>query len=156
MNSFNGIKIMLVDDEPHILQFLELGLQGEGFEVECASDGAGAIRAAERTRPQVIVLDVMMPGMGLRCAGSLNKAAPTPPSSCLRPRMKSPTGSGDWRRGADDYMIKPFSFDELLARINARLRNQFPSLLGEVCHGPFRIDVSRTRSYHHAFHRAGA
>ncbi|KKO54635.1 response regulator transcription factor [Paenibacillus sp. DMB20] len=141
MDSFNGIKIMLVDDEPHILQFLELGLQGEGFEVECASDGAGAIRAAERTRPHVIVLDVMMPGMdGIEVCRQLKQSGSDAAIIMLTAKDEITDRVRGLAIGADDYMIKPFSFDELLARINARLRNQFPLLLGEVCHGPFRID----------------
>lgn len=60
MNTMDGTKILLVDDEPNILQFLELGLRSEGFMVECASDGTSAVQMAERFNPHVIVLDVMM------------------------------------------------------------------------------------------------
>lgn len=63
MKAAQGVRLLLVDDEPHILQFLELGLMNEGFEVQTAPDGAGAIAAAAEFKPHVVILDVMMPGM---------------------------------------------------------------------------------------------
>ncbi len=63
MKSFNGIKILLVDDEPNIVHFLELGLVNEGFDVRSAHDGESALQEAASFRPQVVILDVMMPGM---------------------------------------------------------------------------------------------
>ncbi|MEC0137707.1 response regulator, partial [Paenibacillus macerans] len=62
MNNVKGAKILLVDDEPHIVQFLELGLANEGFEVRTAADGMSAVSVAAEFQPHVVVLDVMMPG----------------------------------------------------------------------------------------------
>ncbi|SFL81105.1 two-component system, OmpR family, response regulator [Paenibacillus sp. 1_12] len=143
MQPLKGIKILLVDDEPNILQFLELGLQNEGFEVKCAQDGIAAINLIKQFQPHVAILDVMMPGMdGFEVCRMLKKTENVAvimltAKDEVDDRVKGLT------LGADDYMVKPFSFDELLARIHARIRNQFPNLFGEVVIGPFRIDDRR-------------
>ncbi|WP_248928118.1 response regulator transcription factor [Paenibacillus hamazuiensis] len=143
MRQLKGIKILLVDDEPNILQFLELGLQNEGFEVWTAQDGMTAITLAKQHQPHVAILDVMMPGMdGFEVCRMLKKTENIAvimltAKEEVEDRVKGLT------LGADDYMAKPFSFEELLARIHARIRNHFPNLLGEVVAGPFRIDDRR-------------
>ncbi|TBL73980.1 response regulator transcription factor [Paenibacillus thalictri] len=143
MRQLKGIKILLVDDEPNILQFLELGLQNEGFEVWTAQDGMTAITLAKQHQPHVVILDVMMPGMdGFEVCRMLKKTENVAvimltAKEEVEDRVKGLT------LGADDYMSKPFSFEELLARIHARIRNHFPNLLGEVVNGPFRIDDRR-------------
>lgn len=139
-----GIRLLLVDDEPHILQFLELGLLNEGFEVQTAPDGEGALAAAASFRPHVIILDVMMPGMdGFEVCRLLRLEEAEVAIIMLTAKDEVQTRVAGLSLGADDYMIKPFSFEELLARIQARLRNQFPGLLGEMRCGPFRIDNRR-------------
>lgn len=143
MRQLKGIKVLLVDDEPNILQFLELGLSNEGFDVQTAQDGMTAITAARQFQPHVAILDVMMPGMdGFEVCKMLKK------SENIAIIMLTAKDEVDDRvkgltLGADDYVVKPFSFEELLARIHARVRNQFPNLLGEVAAGPFRIDDRR-------------
>jgi len=138
-----GIKVMIVDDEPNILQFLELGLANEGYLVATAQDGPDAISLAGSFVPHVVILDVMMPGMdGFEVCQTLKNARHVAiimltAKEDVEDRVKGLT------IGADDYMSKPFSFDELLARIQARVRNQFPHLLEEVTIGPFSIDSSR-------------
>lgn len=62
MNSLKGVKILIVDDEPHILQFLEIGLMNEGYVVKKATDGISAMNLAQEFEPHVVILDVMMPG----------------------------------------------------------------------------------------------
>ncbi|MGE7883522.1 response regulator transcription factor [Bacillus sp. NPDC094077] len=144
MNSLKGIKILLVDDEPHILQFLEIGLMNEGYVVKKAADGISAINLAQEFQPHVAILDVMMPGMDgfevcrmIKKSGALTSVIMLTAKDEVDDRVKGLT------LGADDYMIKPFSFDELLARIHARLRNQFPNLFSEVIYGPFKLDDRR-------------
>jgi len=138
-----GIKLLLVDDEPTILQFLELGLLNEGFEVRTAQDGDSAIAIAKEYQPHVAVVDIMMPGMdGFELCTRLKQ------TDSIAVIILSAKDEVDDRvkgltLGADDYMVKPFRFDELLARIHARIRNQFPHLLAEVAIGPFRIDDRR-------------
>ena len=143
MKQLKGIKILLVDDEPTILQFLEIGLQNEGFDVQTAQDGMTAITMIKQFQPHVVILDVMMPGMdGFEVCRMIKK------SENVAVIMLTAKDEVDDRvkgltLGADDYMVKPFSFEELLARIYARIRNQFPNLFGEVIIGPFLIDDRR-------------
>lgn len=138
-----GIRILVVDDEPNILQFLELGLSNEGYQVMTAQDGPEAIGLFEQFNPHVVILDVMMPGMdGFEVCQTLKLSKPVAvimltAKEEIEDRVKGLT------LGADDYMPKPFSFGELLARIQARVRNQFPNLLSEVSIGPFAIDAAR-------------
>lgn len=63
MKAHQGIRLLLVDDEPHILQFLELGLINEGFDIRTAPDGLSALEIAAEFKPHVAILDIMMPGM---------------------------------------------------------------------------------------------
>ncbi|MGE5389533.1 MAG: response regulator transcription factor [Deltaproteobacteria bacterium] len=143
MQQLKGIKILVVDDEPNILQFLELGLQNEGFEVQTAQDGMTAITIINTFQPQVVVLDVMMPGMdGFEVCRMLKKSENVA-VIMLTARDEIDDRVKGLTIGADDYMVKPFSFEELLARIYARIRNQFPTLFGEVVIGPFHIDDRR-------------
>ncbi|MCM3127124.1 MULTISPECIES: response regulator transcription factor [unclassified Paenibacillus] len=144
MNSLRGIKILLVDDEPHILQFLELGLTSEGYEVRTAADGINAINQVEEFEPHVAIIDVMMPGIdGFEVCRMIKKNRTNISVIMLTAKDEVDDRVKGLTLGADDYVIKPFSFEELLARIHARLRNQFPSLLGEVVYGPFKIDERR-------------
>ncbi|AWP29650.1 two component transcriptional regulator, winged helix family protein [Paenibacillus vortex V453] len=141
MESVHRIRILLVDDEPHILQFLELGLRNEGFEVRSAPDGEQAVIVASNFEPHVVVLDVMMPGMdGLEVCRRLKEEGKDVAVIMLTAKDEIDDRVKGLTIGADDYMVKPFSFEELLARIQARLRNQFPSLLGEIRLGSFTID----------------
>lgn len=143
MQKLKGIKILLVDDEPNILQFLEMGLQEEGYEVQTAQDGMAAVTLAKQFQPHLVILDVMMPGMdGFEVCRMLKKSENVAiimltAKDEVDDRVKGLT------LGADDYMMKPFSFEELLARVHARIRNQFPNLVGEVVSGAFRIDDRR-------------
>lgn len=141
MNHLKGVKILLVDDEPHIVQFLELGLINEGYEVQSAHDGLNAINLAAEFQPHIIVLDVMMPGMdGWEVCRLLKKSGMHTSIIMLTAKDEVDDRVKGLTIGADDYVVKPFSFEELLARIGARLRNQFPALLGEVTMGPFRLN----------------
>ncbi|GEO27335.1 DNA-binding response regulator [Alicyclobacillus acidoterrestris] len=143
MYQCSDVRILLVDDEENILQFLELGLQNEGFQVLTASDGMSAINQAKAFHPHIVILDIMMPGMnGFEVCTLLKKTEPVAvimltAKDDVDDRVKGLT------LGADDYMVKPFSFQELLARIHARIRNQFPQLLNELVVGPYRIDDAR-------------
>ncbi|WP_372632218.1 response regulator transcription factor [Cohnella sp.] len=138
-----GIRVMLVDDEPNILQFIELGLVNEGYKVATAQDGREALSLAESFAPHVVILDVMMPGMdGFEVCRALKSERPVA-VIMLTARDEVEDRVKGLSIGADDYMPKPFSFAELLARIQARVRNQFPHLLEEVSIGPFAVDAAR-------------
>lgn len=144
MNTIDGVKILLVDDEPHILQFLELGLTNEGFEVKTAQDGMSAITLAQEFQPHVAILDVMMPGMdGFEVCRMIKKSGFPTSIIMLTAKDEVEDRVKGLTIGADDYVVKPFSFEELLARIHARLRNQFPNMFSEVIYGTFKLDDRR-------------
>lgn len=143
MLSGKRIKVLLVDDEPNILQFLEMGLSNEGFLVNSAPDGTTGLAMFREFAPHIVILDVMMPEMdGFEVCRRMKQLQPV---AVIMLTAKEETGDRvrGLTIGADDYMVKPFSFEELLARIHARIRNQFPNLLEEVQAGPFRIDNRR-------------
>lgn len=137
------IRILIVDDEPSILKFLSLGLKNEGFQVMTAEDGLSGVIAAQEFQPHIVVLDVMMPGMDGYEVCKLLKHTGNVAIIMLTAKDEVEDRVKGLRLGADDYMSKPFSFQELLARIQARIRNQLPHMLEEIHVGPFRIDDRR-------------
>ncbi|HEY2493406.1 MAG TPA: response regulator transcription factor [Paenibacillus sp.] len=143
MNKIKRVKILLVDDEPNILQFLEIGLLNEGYEVMTANDGMTAIMVVKDFQPHIVILDVMMPDVDGFEVCSMLKDTEDVAVIMLTAKDEVDDRVRGLTLGADDYMVKPFSFEELLARIHARIRNQFPHLLSEVNIGPFRIDDTR-------------
>lgn len=134
------IHILVVDDEESIVTFIKMGLEGEGYSVHVAFDGEEAITIAKDINPHVIILDIMLPGInGYDVCSEIKKSINTSiimltAKEDIDHRVKG------LNLGADDYMVKPFSFEELLARINARLRNNFPELLDIIQLGDFIID----------------
>lgn len=122
-------RVAVVDDDRMIREMLELGLSREGFEVATASDGASALDLVKRFEPEVIVLDIMMPKIdGLALVPMLREISHAP--------ILMLTAKGDLEdkvrslaSGADDYLVKPFAFEELIARVQAKLRR--PQLIEE-------------------------
>jgi two-component system response regulator MprA len=116
-------RVLVVDDDPPLRRMLERTLDAEGFEVTVAADGAAALVATERSAPDVIVLDVAMPGMdGLAvCRRLRSKGLPTP-ILMLTARDAVPDRVAGLEAGADDYLVKPFAVQELIARIRALTR----------------------------------
>ena len=136
--------ILVVDDDPKILSVLGRGLRFEGYEVQLAADGLEALRIARVEPPDLVVLDVMLPGMdGLEVCQRLRRATDMP-ILMLTARDAVPDRIAGLDRGADDYLIKPFDFDELLARIRALLRRSHPIGDGALTFGNLRLDT-RTR-----------
>ncbi|HOV78460.1 MAG TPA: response regulator transcription factor [Bacillota bacterium] len=122
-------KILVVDDEKNILELVRFNLEREGFEVFTALDGTLAIDLAREERPDLIVLDVMLPGMnGFEVCRELNRDPLTSgiPIIMLSARAEELDRVLGLEMGADDYVIKPFSPRELVARIKARLRRARP------------------------------
>ncbi|MGA9287102.1 MAG: response regulator transcription factor [Anaerobacillus sp.] len=140
----SGVRLLLVDDEEHILNFLELGLLNEGYEVKTAPEGMQAINLVKEFQPHVVILDIMMPGLdGFEVCRIIRKTGFQTSIIMLTAKDEVDDRVKGLTLGADDYLVKPFSFEELLARIQARLRNQFPNMFGEVRFGPFKIDDRR-------------
>ena len=120
-------RILVVDDERSILDFIRLGLQSEGFQVDTAQDGPTGLSLARSHIPDVIVLDVMLPGIdGLKITQRLRAEITTANIPILMLTAKDEVSDrvAGLESGADDYLTKPFSFDELLARIRALVRRQ--------------------------------
>jgi two-component system response regulator ArlR len=118
----NMQKILVVEDEKPIVRFLELELRHEGYEVESAYDGPEGLAAAENGNPDLILLDLMLPGMsGLEVCRRLRQTSDVPVIMLTARDGTADKVLGlDW--GATDYVTKPFVIEELLARIRAALR----------------------------------
>jgi len=120
-------RLLVVDDEQAIIDFIKLGMRYEGFQVDQAGDGYIAIDMAQRLQPDAIILDVMLPTMdGLEACRRLreNEATTNIPILMLTAKDEVRDRVTGLEAGADDYLTKPFSFDELLARVRALLRRQ--------------------------------
>src|SRR6266699_1704653 len=117
--------VLVIDDEESIIDLIKLGLKYEGFEVVAAGDGEEGIAIAQRTNPLFIILDWMLPDMdGLEVCRRLRTNPTTRDIPILLLTAKDEVGSRveGLNTGADDYLTKPFDFDELVARIRAILR----------------------------------
>ncbi|WP_031508135.1 response regulator transcription factor [Streptomyces megasporus] len=116
-------RVLIVDDEPAVREALRRSLAFEGYETDLASDGLEALERVEAHRPDLVILDVLMPRMdGLTAARRLRAAGATVPILMLTARDTVGDRVTGLDAGADDYLVKPFELDELLARIRALLR----------------------------------
>jgi DNA-binding response OmpR family regulator len=144
----SGETILVVDDEPTIVEVVELYLLREGFKVLTAADGVAALDAVQQQRPDLVVLDLMLPGMSgldvtrqLRAGGAL-------PIIMLTARGEETDRVVGLELGADDYVTKPFSPRELVARVKAVLRRAQPAPAPEpadthvIAIGGLRLDVA--------------
>ena len=141
-------RILIVEDEPRIAAFLQKGFAAQGFVTEVAQDVAEAL-ARVRTGPDLVVLDRGLPdGDGLEVLRELRRTERSLPVIVLTARDAVADTVAGLDQGADDYMTKPFSFEELLARVRARLRaDRTPTAAAVLEVGGARLDV-RTRRAH--------
>ncbi len=119
-------RILVIDDAPKIVDFIRRGLTYEGYVVDVAYDGQSGLQQAEREPPDLVMLDVMMPGLdGLEVCRQL-RASPNGDVPILMLTAKDAVSDrvAGLDAGADDYLVKPFAFNELLARIRALLRRR--------------------------------
>jgi two-component system response regulator MprA len=120
-------RILVIDDERSIVDFIRLGMRYEGFRVDEAGDGVTGLDMAQRLHPDLVVLDIMLPGMdGIEVCQRLRASEATGDVPILMLTAKDEVRDRvtGLESGADDYLTKPFSFDELLARVRALLRRQ--------------------------------
>jgi two-component system, OmpR family, response regulator MprA len=119
-------RILVVEDDPKVASMLQRGLAFEGYGVVVAGDGEQALRAARENPPDLMILDLMLPGIdGLEVARRVRRGSDVP-LLMLTARDAVPDRVAGLEAGADDYLVKPFAFDELLARIKTILRRARP------------------------------
>lgn len=121
-------RILVVDDDPHILSVIIRGLTFAGYDVDSAETGEAALSLAFNRPPDVVILDIMLPGLdGLDVCQRLRANDRELPILLLTAKGRIPDRVAGLDAGADDYLVKPFSFDELLARVRALLRRVNPA-----------------------------
>ena len=152
-------RVLVVDDDTALAEMIGIVLRGEGLEVVVCADGATALEALRRTRPDLVLLDLMLPGAdGFEVCRQI-RAESMVPVVMLTARSDTADVVRGLEVGADDYVPKPFKPKELVARVRARLRrlDAAPAAPGgpgggleSLSIGPVRIDVAG-----HAVHRDG-
>ncbi len=122
-----GMRVLIVEDDDQVRTALSRALNFEGYEVETAHDGAEGLERVLSTSPDVIILDVMMPHVdGLEATRRLRARGDTTPVLMLTARHEVSDRVAGLDAGADDYLVKPFALEELLARLRALLRRSEP------------------------------
>jgi two-component system response regulator AdeR len=152
-----GALVLVVEDEPRIAEVLEAYLRRDGFGTARAGDGPAALRLHERIRPDLVLLDVMLPGLdGFEVLRRLraDAARPSTPVILLTARDEDVDKLVGLRMGADDYVVKPFSPPEVVARVQAVLRRvrapgADPAAPAPLRLGPLEIDTSGTAARVH-------
>lgn len=140
--------ILLVEDEPGIVDFVRRGLQAEGFAVEAELDGTEGEQRALHDSFDLIVLDLMLPGRGgLEILASLRQVKPSLPVIVLTARGDVEDRVDGLDAGAVDYLVKPFSLAELAARVRVQLRLAAQTTTGKLCFGDIEVDLL-TRQVH--------
>jgi DNA-binding response OmpR family regulator len=141
------MRILVIEDEPRILEFLKLGLEAEGFAVDGAEDGALGLACALDGPYELLVLDLQLPRLdGLRLLEELHRQRPALPVLILSARSDLPTKLRSFSLGANDYLSKPFSFDELVARVRVHLRHAAPEGTSTLRAGGLELDLNRRRA----------
>ncbi|WP_320670319.1 response regulator transcription factor [Patulibacter defluvii] len=141
--------VLVVDDEPTVADLVARYLARAGFRTRVAHDGETALALVAERPPDLLVLDVMLPGIGgLEVLARVAERRPDPPAVILlTARGEEPDRITGLRRGADDYVVKPFSPGELVARVEAVLRRRDPAATAAppLVHGPLTIDGAGRR-----------
>ncbi|WP_307781224.1 response regulator transcription factor [Rhabdothermincola sediminis] len=134
-------RILVVEDDPHLRQALRRALDLDGYDVEEASDGLAGLEGIEGAQWDAVVLDMMMPYLsGLDVCRRLRERGNRTPILMLTARHETADRVAGLDAGADDYLVKPFALDELLARLRALIRRASPTNDGVIEAGDLRID----------------
>ena len=141
------MKILVVEDEQKTARYLKKGLSEAGFVVDVAADGRQALHIAMELPFDLIILDIMLPGLdGWQVLSRLREAGQQTPVLFLTARDAVPDRVKGFQLGADDYLVKPFAFSELLARVRSLVR-RVPARQDDVVRvGDLEIDVIRHRA----------
>jgi two-component system, OmpR family, response regulator MprA len=140
-------KILVIEDEEKILHFLRRGLAYEGYQVETAIDGSAGLELAGEDPPDLVILDWMLPGMdGLEVCRRL-RAAGSIPILMLTAKDSISDRVRGLDAGADDYLVKPFALDEVLARIRALLRRAKPEGPEVLAFSDLKLDTGTHQAF---------
>lgn len=133
MAETNGARILIAEDDRSVRQSLQRALRYEGYEVGVATDGAEALEAVAEERPDLLILDIMMPHVdGLSVCRRIRAKGDDLPILMLTAKYEVSDRVVGLDAGADDYLVKPFALEELLARLRALLRRTAPEDLGDT------------------------
>jgi two-component system response regulator MprA len=136
------MRVLVVDDEPAVRSALQRALRLEGYDVELAANGSEALLRAGSAAPDVVVLDVLMPELdGLEVARRLRATGSRTPILMLTARDGVADRVGGLDSGADDYLVKPFALEELLARLRALLRRAGAEANGVLRYAGVELDT---------------
>lgn len=142
------MRLLIVEDEKRMAELLRKGLQEEGYSVTVAADGPTALAMARSAAFELILLDIMLPGMdGFQVARHLRDDGNRTPILMLTARDAAPDIVQGLDLGGDDYLTKPFSFEVLLARIRALLRRGPVTTAVSLKIGTLRLDPAAHRAY---------
>ncbi|WP_407051868.1 response regulator transcription factor [Methyloraptor flagellatus] len=136
--------IMVVEDDPDIGSLLRRGLGEEGYEVSVVESGGAALHEARRLAPQAVILDVMLPDQtGVDVCRALRAEGFSMPIVMLSAKAAIGDRAEGLAAGADDYVVKPFAFDELVARLKTHMlrRAEMPQAARYVTAGPMSLDL---------------
>ncbi len=143
------MRVLVVEDDRKVAGFIEMGLREENYAVDVAKDGEEATMLAHVNEYDAILLDLMLPKKnGLQLAAELRKEGRTTPILMLTARDATEDVVRGLDAGADDYLTKPFKFDELLARLRALVRRGGAARLDRLSYGP--IELNRLKHSAHA------
>ncbi|MBI5433059.1 MAG: response regulator transcription factor [Planctomycetes bacterium] len=141
------MRILIVEDSEALRESLRAGLAREGFAVDAAGDGEAGARLARNNPYDVLVLDWMLPKLdGLGVLQALESLAERPRVLVLTARDRVEDRVRGLNAGADDYLVKPFAFEELLARVRALVRRRYAESSSSVEIGPLSVDVVARRA----------
>ena len=140
-------RILVIDDDPAVTSVLRRGLSYEGFAVDTASSGADGLEIARERTPDLVILDIMMPGMdGLEVLSRLRAADEGLPVLFLTAKDAPADQIQGLQRGADDYVVKPFVFGILLARVQALLRRSEADRPAVLRFADLSLDIGTRRA----------
>jgi len=140
-------RLLLIEDEPHIAGFLRRGLALHGYDVRHVTDGLSGLMAARTEPVDLIVLDLMLPDMDGTEVCRQIRSVRTTPIIILTARDAITDRVVGLDAGADDYITKPFSFEELLARVRAALRRERTRREGPIVAGPLEVRPAARAAY---------
>jgi two-component system, OmpR family, copper resistance phosphate regulon response regulator CusR len=142
------MRLLIIEDEPRILSFLTRGMEAEGFTVDAAQSGLEGLERTLSHPYDAVLLDLLLPGLdGLSVLRELHRRQPELPVVIVSARSDLPTKLQGFGLGASDYLAKPFSFDELVARVRVQLRRRSARSYDSVMTvGSLTLDLARRQA----------